>query len=406
MFGDVVSLLSIYLVIRAAFTGPIEPIQARRIRTIAVVLFLCLITYSLFLFLSHSPRQIFYMVRFGRALLQFLGCYSLVRIYYAKYGANFGKTILFHLYLAIAVHSIIMFGMYFNSSFRFFITSFAVPETHQSYNAMVIVGKRIGGLVSSLDGLSVVQSFGLLLIPFMIMIANKRQGILLVIFMPVIAFSVLISGRTGVVMLILSLPLTLVAIRRHIGKMLGYSFIAVIVITIASVFFVPGKHSKNMLAEQYNRLTGLFTSTEEGGQGLQKGATAKLIEDFKNDWPDEFGLFLFGNGMSGRSFKIIHADPGYILDMHGIGLFGTIPMVLYYIIAVGYAWRCRKICNYVALLSFIYSIMSLIINCKVRFLFARVGFTIQVLLFFATVYFYYLHKEVEIKDENMLLDYY
>ncbi|MCK5610400.1 hypothetical protein KAR91_51480, partial [Candidatus Pacearchaeota archaeon] len=130
------------------------------------------------------------------------------------------------------------------------------------------------------------------------------------------------------------------------------------------------------------------------------------LDDFRYDWPDKPGLFLFGHGRSSRGFEIISADPGYILDMHGIGLLGTIPMILYYVIAIGYAWRCRKICKYVAVLSLIYSIMSLIVNCKGRFLFARVGFTIQVLLFFTTVYYFYLHKEIEIDDENLLLDYY
>jgi len=129
-----------------------------------------------------------------------------------------------------------------------------------------------------------------------------------------------------------------------------------------------------------------------------------LIDDFKTDWP-KGGLFFFGNGKSGRGYEFIPADPGYILDMHGIGLLGTIPMILYYLIAIVYAWRCRNICKYVAALSFLYSMASLLVNCKVRFLFARVGFTIQILLFLITVYYFYLHKEIEIDDENLLFDY-
>lgn len=130
-FGDVVSILSLFLVTLAFFITPIEPFQVRRIRGIVVAIFSGLFGYSMLLFLVNTPHELFYMMRFGRVLLQFVGCYSLVRIYYAKYGMEFGKTIICHLFWAIAFHSIIMLGMYFNSSLRFLIASFVVPSTNQ-----------------------------------------------------------------------------------------------------------------------------------------------------------------------------------------------------------------------------------------------------------------------------------
>ena len=58
--GDLTVFMSIYLVTIAFFKGVVEPTQVHRLRSTLVVLFIVLLTYCSFLYVSNPPFDIAY----------------------------------------------------------------------------------------------------------------------------------------------------------------------------------------------------------------------------------------------------------------------------------------------------------------------------------------------------------
>ena len=388
-WGEIISLVSMFLVIRTALIGPIEPPIVRRLRASVMALLIALFAYSLFAILINYRLDPYYVLRFGRILVQFLGGYALLRLYYLRYYENMAEKILLHLYWAIAAHATIMVLMYFFPSIRYFILN-ALRITYESRGGpAAFSGKRVGGLSVALDTLSAVQGFGIVLFP---LIVKQLRGLKLIVgsvTLVIIGFSVLISGRTGTVLLAILLPVAMFYMWRRVFAIFLRVGMAVAVLVVAMLIIHPGGELEFRLQGEWERLISLLTPYEAGGAGVEEGAVAKLIDDYTNDWPQDATVFLFGNATSSRpveSPNFIPADPGYILDVYGLGIAGSFLMLLFYVICLWQAKKCFAYHKLLALAALLYALDVLIVNGKVRFVLAREGFTISVVLLVACAY--------------------
>ncbi|MBN2295733.1 MAG: hypothetical protein JXM70_25095 [Pirellulales bacterium] len=408
-WGDTGSLLSIALMIVGAHVKATEPAVARKGRTVGICLIGGMFLYSAAIYVMKGPSSgadLYYTFRFLRAILHFLGCYALARLYYRKYGSELTKVLLVNLYWAIAIHAAIMCLMFFVTPIREAIGNIIVSETHQSYTSMVTAGKRIGGLVGGLDGLSVVQAFGLIVFPSAIVHAKKLQRTLMIAILPLILFSVFISGRTGFVIILSYCPFLFLSFRQMGVKKSAYVVVGVLFILLATVLYQPSYQSGQRLETQWDRILSLWSSlTTE--QNHEEGAVGKLLQDYTHDWPTDLGTFLFGSGYSGRGgVTVVSADPGYILDVHAIGIIGTLPMVCLYCYMLFVSVRYRRFCKDTSLLLLFYTIVSLLVNGKVRFLLARVGFPIEALLCFGTLMSHHWSLSANAQEDILYDEYY
>jgi hypothetical protein len=405
--GDFTVFVSVYLIAIAFLKGVVEPMQVRRVRTTVVVLFITLLTYSLLIFLNNRPYDLSFLRRFARALFQFLGCYALLRLYYYKYGENVAEKLLEHMYWAIAAHAVIMMMMFVSTAFREFIFTFVQASVEKFEERGFRAGARITGLVGALDALSVVQSFGVLLFP---LIAKQLKGIKAVfggIALLFILFSIFISARTGIILLVLFMPILLIKTKQDFLKIatrLGLTF--VILITLAFIV-TPTAEIQERVQGQVRRITRLFETFKMGGEeGEPTGAVGKLLMDFKEDWPKDASIFIFGNSSSCRTpWYFIPADPGWILDVHGIGLIGSAMVLWFYIICLREGFKCLPYNKYVGLICILYTLEAFIANAKGRYFMTRVGLTISCVLLFLSVYCRSFGLEYEDQYQQDLLEF-
>ena len=403
VWGEMISVFSIVLIIRAFLIGAIEPYPVRRLRIHITALLATLFFYSFLVILMNPGFNTYYLLRFGRISLQFLGGYALLRLYYRKYYDGMADKLLVHLYWAIAAHATIMLLMYFLSPVRSFILNILRVPMHAPAAAALLTGKRVGGLAFALDTLSFVQGFGILLFPLVARQLRGYKAVLGSAALVVIGFSVFISGRTGVVILILFLPIVLFYARRRAFMLFLKVSLAVLVLLSAVAVITPSADVQERFEGEKERLIDLLTPRERGGAGTQTGAAAKIIDAYLYEWPKDPRVFLLGNATSSRpkgSPHFVWADPGYILDVYGIGIIGSSLMLFFYFICLWHARKCFSHHKLLGLTSFLYAGLALMVNGKVRFALAREGFTISVVLLVASVYLRSI--EVEYYDEEQL----
>ncbi len=407
VWGEMISFVSILLIIRASTVGAIEPFAVRRLRSWLMMFFAVLFLYSLLIVVINPGFNTYYLLRFGRTSLQFLGSYALIRLYYRKYYDGMADKLLLHLYWAIAAHATIMLLMYFVPPLRFFILNILGVTMATKSGPAFFAGKRVGGLTVALDTLSFVQSVGVLLFPLVIGQLRGYKAILGSAALVIIGFSIFISGRTGTIILILFMPIVLLYARKRAVTLFLKLGAAALILAIAVALITPSAEVQTYLTGEKERLMTLLKPYEEGGTGLQTGAPGKLIDDYLHDWPTDLGVFLFGNSTSSRaegSRYFVSADPGYILDTYGIGIVGLSLMLSFYIVCLWHARKCFPYHKSLALFSLLYAVQSLIVNGKVRFALAREGFTISVVLLVASVYLRSIASEFYEEEQTAQID--
>lgn len=175
----------------------------------------------------------------------------------------------------------------------------------------------------------------------------------------------------------------------------------------AVAVITPSADVQERFKREKERLVDLLTPYERGGAGTQTGAAAKIIDDYLYDWPENPRVFIFGNATSSRpkgSPHFVRADPGYILDVYGIGLIGLLLMLLFYVICLWHAAKCFSYHKWLGFAAFLYAVAALLVNGKVRFALAREGFTISVVLLVACVYLQNIGFEYYDEDQANQLD--
>src|SRR5690606_36251721 len=161
-----------------------------------------MVCYSVILFALYGLRDTFQMMRFGRIVINVMGILGLTSIYYSYYKERLGRVLLYHLWLCIIAHAIIIMLMFIFPPINEFVLTQLVQmdEGNRSFETRML-GNRIGGLTSSWDATSGVQSLGILMLPFVLAYAGntvtKRRLIYLTI--PLSLAAIFLSGVTGLV---------------------------------------------------------------------------------------------------------------------------------------------------------------------------------------------------------------
>ncbi len=382
-FGDVMTIWSVGLIFYAWMVGPIEPAGLRKLRGIVLIWLSCMFVYSIAIFLLNSPRELYVPLRVGRIAVQFFGCYALMRLYYRKYSDQMGDKLLLHIFWCVAANAFLMLLMYLIAPFREFIWMLIAQERGRA--------KRIGGLTGALDSLSVIQAFGVLLLPFIVRQIRGRRILLGVFAGMLLPFSIVVSGRTGAVLLVLVMIPVMILKWKETPRL----FLAIILVLLFTVIILavaePGENVRSRWDSEIERLTRLITSEKEGGHGTSGGATAKLIGDYKHVWPTSTMQILFGNSRSGRTeTNRVKADAGWVVDCHSVGFVGTIMMLFFYYLVLRNAVKGFRFNRNLAVCSILFSVLVLLTHCKVVFLLARTGFTISCVLLLGTLYSRYM----------------
>jgi hypothetical protein len=328
-----------------------------------------------------------------------------MRLYYCKYHESVAEKVLEHMYWAIAAHAVIMLMMFISAGFRDFIFNLVQARVYEFEQRGFEEGTRITGLVGALDSLSVVQSFGVLLFP---LVAKQLKGLKALMgsaAILLIAFSIFISARTGIILLIIFMPILLIKTKQDATKILTRLGISCVVLIVLGLVVTPTAQIQEKIQGQVDRIERLFEAFQaKAEEGEEIGAFGKILQDFKEDWPKDAKIFIFGNSSSCRSpHYFIRADSGWILDVHGIGLIGSGMVLCFYIICLRNGFKCLPYHKYAGLICILYTAEAFIVNAKGKFFMTRVGLTISCVLLFLSVYCQNFYREYE--DEEQYQEY-
>lgn len=346
-----------------------------------------MLVYSFILYVFNGLTGTYQILRFGRVIVNTLGVLGVAALYLSKYKESFHKYFLLHLWLCIILHGVIMLFMFVNSSFNSFVVNVLLQSDPMGDGYVSkIKGLRIGGLTSSWDATSGVQSLGILLLPYVYNFFGnsmiKKAFIILTI--PLSLFCMAVSGVTGFV--VIGAVGLIFMVYFHKKVKLKYlvliSFISLLL--VSSLGYFMNTNNDRIKDSSIGRTIFMITQDDSAYSSSKVGPTAESTFDiiFNTMYfiPDEVSVILFGKGGSGRSQDyVIKADPGPTLNLFNLG---AIFVLVFYV----FCFRMFKKSidysktNFYIGLSVASILLSLIIiDAKVQYLLARQSLSIMLI---------------------------
>lgn len=341
--------------------------------------------YAIFLIVLEEGASFSLLIRYLlkpiRILVIALAGYVLANLYTQKRQYSY-STIVHAVFYVIGLHALIMVIQLISPDIKDLIYDYtAYSEFRSSYD----YNFRMGGLSGGSGGavLSVVQSIGVLLFPFLSR-SNKVNQLFNLGFLGLILVSVFISGRSGVWSIILFLPLSYMmknsgSAYKLIKSMFRLGVLAVLMVT-GTVYFMEAMNAESEWYYAFRRSLDSFIGYSES-QEFNVSTFDILLKHVK--LPDSFVNFFFGNGehLVYTGFdRTLQSDIGYIRNIWSFGLIGSVmfifPLGKYLQIALKY----RKKIEGAALVVILCTLM-LMFHGKENFLYVRMFWSIVSLIF-------------------------
>jgi hypothetical protein len=335
-----------------------------------------------------------------RIIITIMGGFSLAFIMLKWNSKRFNQDALRYVFIAILIHAIIMLIQFNNPVFKDWIYSFTFRGEFRSsfdYNF------RMGGLSGGSGGavLSVVQSLGVLIIPFLWKHCKGSFKIILVIAGIMIFASVLVCGRSGLWAIIFGLPLSFLWLN-------GFSYsktlikIPFLIILFSGLYFLLlsyyGTIDKDTnIYLSLGRTLDIFINYFKGGDFHSPTVTVLKSHIL---FPTDIKNFLMGDGehLLGKQFDMeLTSDIGYVKNLWSFGFFGlmiyVIPLVALYRFVLKYI---STISISKPLLFFIF--IMFVFHAKESFLYVRMYLSIISLLLGV----FYIEKVKIVQKHNIL----
>lgn len=370
------------------------PSYITRPTTLYLSFAIIMVVYVLFLITINNLNDFYQFLRFGRVFVNVLGVFGLVVFYYKYYKNDYAKELMYHLWLCIIAHGTLMAIMFVIPSVNNFVITQLVQmdETSRNFESRLL-GKRIGGLTSSWDAASGIQSLGLLLLPFVLNYCerSKKKKTLIYLTIPISFMAIAISGVTGLVMIfVVGFTFSIYnffKVKKYILRFLLVITVAFFLLKISFDYVLV--NNKEMIEDSsIGRTVFMLTQDNTQYSGSKRSRTATETVDliFSKMYflPSNESVFLFGRGGSGRSSDyVIKADPGIILNFHNLGFFFVIVLYSYCIKLFIRSIKIQKQSLYLGMAISSVLLTILVIDSKVMYLLARNSLSIMLFAYFA-----------------------
>lgn len=297
------------------------------------------------------------------------------------------------LYAAIVIHSILMVSQFIFPILRDVVYEF----TYAKYVLQNYQGTRMAGLTGGGGAqLSIIQSMGLLLAVFLFFEAKGFRGRAIVIVSAVvIVVSILLTGRSGLVTLLLFCPPMIFYFlnQRNYRKRFYASFA---VIAIASVLVVIGAQTMLDSVDDNPYMTWIFNRTFETFINYQE--SGKVNDETINALlemiilPESAAHLLIGRitYLDTNTQYGINTDIGYLQVLWGYGFLGSALHYLFYLLAIASVIKLRYVSGAFKSVPLAMLLLVLFFHLKETMVFSKYSFQISMM----TVFFvYYINKK-------------
>lgn len=209
--------------------------------------------------------------------------------------------------------------------------------------------------------------------------------ILSIIGAPLLVLSILISGRSGLMMSLFFVPVYLLGLlllktgdhspARLAGKLLtNVLVISVICLLVwSSIGYLPPKFADYSL----NHAQEIFSALQLYGPTVENISEMFFLPD---SWLE---VFFGSSNLNHGDFESIQSDVGWVKTIFAVGLLGSTLMLAPYILALIQAWRCRVFSQEITIMSLLVFVSALLLNSKEMALLTRNQWSVQSLLLVA-----------------------
>jgi hypothetical protein len=408
-YGDSLSLLCALLIGWFAFRA----IRSRtftleiEVRHLVLILALTLLYALVTGILIGDGDALQLVLRPIRAFIMFFGVYVFVQLYARRAGAEMDNMLVHDVFIALGAHAIIMIAEFVFPSLRDLIYPWTFADQVIEWNQSF----RMAGVTSAGGSqLSVYQSIGLLLYPFVL---SRQKGFTARLVSHVlalcIALSLILSGRSGIICAVIFMPL---AFYWSTGKRGASSVVAlggklVLIIAVAASLMGVLRGSDWLEPEQTARfevaatrgIDFFFASDAAGNQ-------ASVREDLESFLivPDDATTLLFGNpplfeAAYWMGNRIVNSDLGYVIFLFGYGILGSLLQYGFYGLILLYAIRYRRYSQPLANISILLVFVIMLFHAKEVFVFTRIGLSMTTLFIAALLCMRRLKRDRALQPE-------
>jgi len=322
-----------------------------------------------------KPLRIFITIYAGYVLVFLL----------RKHSRNdFFGLVLLMIFWSVLFHAGIMAYQLYSPEFKDLVYSYTTSGFRSSYG----YNFRMGGLGGGTGGsvLSVVQSLGIIIIPFLFKRGNGLWRLLLVISGLFIFFSILICGRSGIYSVILFLPISIYLASESKGVKFWFSAVFAILFLIAlflcSFLFFDAVEAKTPLYYALRRSLDTFLSYRTSGS-FDDPTVDVLVEYIL--LPTDIKTWLIGNGehiVNTQFDRTLKSDLGFIRNIWSYGFFIAFFYWLPILYLVFCSFKLSRKYEQAAVL-FMLSMIMLLFHAKESFLYVRMFMSIYSLILFS-----------------------
>ena len=355
-----------------------------------IVLLILLIIQSHLTTIINGSIEVQYAFRSFRAFINFLGAIGLVGLLQIFTDKHFPDKILYYVFISISIHAILIFTMYISDPFRELIYKLTGTTKYAfvNLNTPFLSGFRIPGLTYGLAQTSVLQMFGLIIAPCIY--HEFKYKTIFWVFVILLIFSILLTGRIGLIYGIIFVPLTLILISSKNKRMFLISLKFIIIFII--LFFVVTKNVLPLPNKFYSYNIWWISQIFDVVRNYHDSKLIKMYLDMYFI-PEDFLTFMIGRGITGRGEGgYIPSDSGYVLLLFSGGVIGMFLMISIYIIIFLYGILTFRIHKGISIVTIIVVISVMFLNAKEVALLTRNQFSVVALLACASIRLYYNSK--------------
>ena len=354
--------------------------------------FIILIPLHLYLLLSIGTvaeadytDYIRFLLKPIRIIITLYAGFILVKYFHRLYGNKFSTKLFFLIFLSICIHALIMAYQLFNPEFKDWVYFYTATDEFRSsfdYNF------RMGGFSGGSGGavLSVTQSIGIILMPFILRNKKKWEKIIIIVGSVIIFYSILISGRSGIYPVLLLFPFSVIYASGSINLLSvirGFISIFIIIILFSLIFVLYDKYVVIKSPIYYALSRSLDTFLEFRSDGSFDDQTIEILKS-QILLPSNLSTWIFGNGehlVLTQYHRTLNSDIGFIRNLWGMGLFGAFIYIYPLLSTSIIVFRKREKYRFAGLFLLI-SVVMIAYDFKENFLYVRMLWSIYSLVLF------------------------
>ena len=348
--------------------------------------------FNLYIFIFVAFTLISSIVNYGLSLDMLLRVIRLLLTFYGGIGIILwmrnnkieNDDVFVFVFWVISFHGLLMSAMYFSPALRGLIYGLANTYSIVNDTYSIRSGFRISGLTYGLSQTSVVQGWGAFIGIYMLSTytnISKIHRILIIVFLPILFFSVFISGRSGIV---ITIAITLIYIVYQIintkdniyflTRSLPVIIFFTIIISVSIAWFLSTSFDNESLSYTQFHIKEAFMLLDSG-----ESSTTETLEEMILV-PSDFKTLLIGASTFDRSYLNIYTDIGYVRILFYSGLIGSLLYYLPFLFLMKFTLsRDRKYNNHKVVVLLIF-LSTLVLHGKEISVYTRNQWSIQTII--------------------------